>query len=532
LKRLFSKKFISVFLVLMALIVTTFVLPCLPAQAAIGDPDCWGVIIGISNYQNISDTWYGADNAEAIYDEISPAWGTNNVQLLTNSEAKKSDILDAIAWLATKATSDDTVLFDFNGHGGSGPYLCTYDSLPYSWSNDISAAELALAFRAVHAGKIIIILDNCFAGNFKDELSANGRVILMGTSPGEIGWEYRSLHHFVYTYYVLQAFDLFSKINSTATAADVDTNNDYVLSAEEISNYADDLTTDFELDDYNPMPQHPTLYDGYAGDLAVLVKFMFKTNTYLPSGTDILTLDGVGYGQTVGPLIWAPGSTHTLSVVDIVAKGTDTRYVFTGWSDGDTETTKTVNYGLFTANYDKEFLLVIESVYANVTGAGWYKSGTTAAYSVIPLIETTDTKHIFTGWSGAATDTSVSGTLEMKTPLTLTANWRNEYLLTINSEYGEPTGAGWYKEGESAAIAVEPVQGIIVRQIFDGWTGSLTDTAATANVNMDAPKVITATWHTDFLQLYILIAVVVVLIAGAIVTVVLVRRHRAKANIV
>jgi hypothetical protein len=266
--------------------------------------------------------------------------------------------------------------------------------------------------------------------------------------------------------------------------------------------------------------------------LAVLLKFMFKVNTILPTGTNVLTLDGVNYGQSVGPLIWAPGSTHSLSVLDIITKGADTRYVFTGWNDGDTAVSRIITKGSFIANYDKEYLLAITSTYANVTGAGWYVAGSTATYSVTPLIETADTKHIFTGWSGAATDTLTSGALEMKTPLTLTANWRNEYLMTINSEYGEPTGAGWYKEGESAAIAIEPVQGMIVRQIFDGWTGSFTDTAATASVNMDAPKVLTATWHTDYLQLYILIGVVVILIAGAIVTVVIVRGRRAKANMV
>jgi hypothetical protein len=260
LKKLFSRKLISFFLVLMALIVTAFVLPCLPAQAATGDPDCWGVIVGISNYQSINDTWYGKDNAEAIYDELSPVWGENSLQLLTESNAKKADILDAIAWLVLHATSDDTVLFDFNGHGASGPYLCCYNSSPYSYSNDISAAELATAFRAVKANRIIIILDDCYAGDFKTELSGAGRVILMGTSPGETGWEYRPIKHYVYTYFILQAFDLFSKANSTSSAADVDVNNDYVLSAEEISDYADDRTTDFEIDNDFPDTPHPEIW--------------------------------------------------------------------------------------------------------------------------------------------------------------------------------------------------------------------------------------------------------------------------------
>ncbi len=445
-KRLWSKKVVSFFMVLIALIVTTFVLPCLPVQAATSVAENWGVFVGISSYQYIKDTWYGADNAQALYNEISPVWGTSHIRLLTNSKAKKASILDAIAWLAQQADSNDTVLFDFNGHGSPGPYLCAYDSMPFSYENDISDNELANALESIKANKIVVILDNCYAGDFKYDLAGNGRVILMGTSPGELGWEYKPFGHFVYTYYLLQAFDLFSNTSSTSPTADIDINNDYVLSAEEISIFAEPKTSQYEIDNQScgfTSIQHPTLDDGYSGDLALLVKFMFKTNIYVPYDANVLTLDGSEYKSPAGPLIWAPGSTHTLSVMDMITKGADTRYVFTGWGDGDTSTSREVYKGSYTANYNKEYLLSIASAYGDVTGPGWYVDGTTAAFSVTPLIELADTKHIFTGWSGDYTGTGASGTLVMSAPQTLTANWRNEYLLTVSSEYNTPTGAGW-----------------------------------------------------------------------------------------
>ena len=113
----------------------------------------------------------------------------------------------------------------------------------------------------------------------------------------------------------------------------------------------------------------------------------------------------------------------------------------------------------------------------------------------------------------------------MNAPKSITANWRTQYLLTINSDYGAPAGAGWYGEGTTATISVEPVQGSVIRHIFDGWSGDLTSSTASASVTMNAPKVITANWHTDYMQLYIIIIVAAVVIAIVVVVVLLARRQ-------
>jgi len=177
-----------------------------------------------------------------------------------------------------------------------------------------------------------------------------------------------------------------------------------------------------------------------------------------------------------------------------------------------------------TAQWRHEYLLTLNSVYGTLTGADWYEEGTTASFSVTDYIETADTKHYFTDWSGDYTGTAPSASLEMDEPKTLTSNWRHEYLLTIDSEYGEPTGAGWYQEGETASLSVESVQGGIVRQIFDGWSGDLDDTDADSSIVMNSPKNVTANWHTDSMYLYIIIGGIVVVVA-VVVTVLLVRRR-------
>ena len=101
--------------------------------------------------------------------------------------------------------------------------------------------------------------------------------------------------------------------------------------------------------------------------------------------------------------------------------------------------------------------------------------------------------------------------------------------MTISSEYGKPTGAGWYPEGETASLSVEPVQGALIRQVFDGWSGDLTDDDADSSIVMNSPKDVTANWRTDSMYLYILIGGIVVL-AGAVVTTIYLLRRRAYAT--
>jgi len=596
-KKLVSGVSITIFIALIMLLVTNFALPSMPAQAAESGPKCWGVIIGVSDYYYgyYIDTYikYADNDAQGLYDILSPAWGISHIRLLKNSQATKRNIMDAIDWLADNAGADDTVLFSFSGLGDLGGVICPYD-LNYLTANGISATELSQAISPIKARKIVVILQSWGSGAFQNDLSSNGRVILMSSRINEVTWMSNELRHSVFDYYILQALDRFDL---------VDANDDYELSAEEIFDYASLMTSVYEMEEEYTYIQHPLIDDRYSGELPLLSKFTFVTDISLPAGTTILTLDGINYTSPSTSLLWVPGVSHTMTVPQVVNVGNGIRYRFTGWNDGDTSTTKTVSKGSFTANYQKEhqltiisavngtqgagwykdgtttsfsatqnitlpdakhyftgwsgdftgtsssgslvinapktvtanwrneYLLSLTSAYGNPVGAGWYKEGDTATFSVASYMETSDTKHYFTGWSGDYSGTSSSASLIMNGPNKVTANWRHEYLLTINSDYGQPTGAGWYKEGEKANISVEPTQGFIIRHNFTGWSGDLNDTQSSSGINMNSPKVIQANWQTDYIQLYALSGIVIVLAVALISIVILIQRGKRGGNI-
>jgi hypothetical protein len=582
-RRILSRISVTIVLALVLFIVATLTLPVVPARAA-SDPECWAVIVGVSDYEYINDLSYCDDDAWEISQELSPVWGDDHVRVLTNSQATKANILSAIDWMADNADDNDTVFFSFTGHGSDylNGFFCPYDTLPSSIDNSISSSQLASAFWSVKAAKTVIMLDICHAGKFQDSLSSNGRVIMMASRSDEYAWENPGLGNSVFGYFVIKAMQDFDE---------ADTNGDYELSAEEIAQYAAPLTAQFEI------TQHPVMDDQYAGELALLAKFVFGLNMTLPPGTTLLTLDGETFTWVPGPVLWVPDVEHTIAVPELVNTGNGTRYVFTGWSDGDSSATRVITKGAYTADYDEEhrldvisaygetqgsgwyqdgtkadftvtdyielpdtrhyfigwsgdytgdtpsssvlidrprtitanwrdeYLLTLNSDYGKVSGAGWYVEGDTAGFSVTDYVETPDTRHYFTGWSGDYTGSSTSASLLMSEPKVVNANWRNEYLLTLNSKYGQPTGGGWYREGETASVAVAPVQGFIVRRIFTGWSGDLTDNSTESALTMDSPKVITANWRTDFVQLYILIGGVVIL-AGVVTAVIIVRRRQ------
>ena len=589
--KLFSRVSITIFLSLFLVMGMMSIQPLKPVQAA-SAPECWGVFVGIEDYQNLTDNNYGINDAQEFRDKLSPTWGSNNMMLLTNSQATKAGILNSIDWLASRAGASDTVLFYCSVHTRTDGSFCPYDALSMSGSNDISPEEFANAFDAIVTNNIIVIFECPGAVAIQNSISGYGRVIIMSSRTSGASYYSNTYQHGLFTHFLLQSFDQFDA---------VDTNNDFDISTEEIFEYTESAFAQYQTENSYSPRQYPQMNDGSSDELPMLSRFVFNINTTLPSGTTLLTLDGQSHTTIPEPMIWVPGGSHTISVHETVNQGSDIRYVFKSWSDGNKSTTRVVSKGSYTPIYDKEYLLSITSPYGEVQGSGWYKEGdvagfsvtdyiesadtrhyfnnwsgdysgsspsaslsmngpktvtaqwrheylltlssaygtltgagwyaeeTSVSFSVTDYIESTDTKHYFTNWSGDYTGTLPTASLEMNEPKTLMANWRHEYLLTISSEYSEPTGADWYREGETASLSVEPVQGALIRQVFDGWSGDLTDDDADSSIVMNSPKDVTANWRTDSMYLYLLIGGIVVL-AGAVITTIYLLRRRAYAT--
>ncbi|MBB2144310.1 tetratricopeptide repeat protein [Pedobacter sp. LMG 31464] len=140
----------------------------------------WAVIVGISEYQNISKLSYAHKDAEAFYKYLrTPQVNvpSENIKMLLNKEALSSEIYGTLEWLTESVKENDKVIFYFSGHGDvekktvhQNGFLLAYDSptAAYMTKGTISIKFLQdylETYVAVNKAKeVLLIVDACKSG--------------------------------------------------------------------------------------------------------------------------------------------------------------------------------------------------------------------------------------------------------------------------------------------------------------------------------------------------------------------------------
>lgn len=109
--------------------------------------DTYGLIIGISDYQNFPDLHYADKDARAFADFLRSPAGNNtpekNIRILTNDSAKIGFISNGLSWLKRQAKEGDRVFIYFSGHGDAinedEAYLLANDAPPSGDDNNYLA---------------------------------------------------------------------------------------------------------------------------------------------------------------------------------------------------------------------------------------------------------------------------------------------------------------------------------------------------------------------------------------------------------
>ncbi len=140
--------------------------------------DRWAVLVGISQYKH--QPWslnYADRDAEELCQFLRSENGgefkEENIYLLTNQKATKSNIEDALYSFLQKPDKDDLVIIFFACHGAPDPnrpgniYLLPYDTDP----NKIAARGIPMSRidevlkTTLISNKVIIFADTCHSGN-------------------------------------------------------------------------------------------------------------------------------------------------------------------------------------------------------------------------------------------------------------------------------------------------------------------------------------------------------------------------------
>ncbi len=138
------------------------------------------------------------------------------------------------------------------------------------------------------------------------------------------------------------------------------------------------------------------------------------------------------------------------------------------------------------------------------TGQIVIRVNSTGMYSLSansPVEISSGTRVVFVQWGDGMT--SSSRVINVDSDVTLSVTTKTQYLLTIQSEYGNPSGSGWSDAGSSAQISVQsPVdQGNGTRRVLSAWTvGSKPYlTSANGTISMSEPILLQGVWQKQYL---------------------------------
>lgn len=218
--------------------------------------DVWVLVIGISDYETVSDLRYGREDAIAVARwALSAGVPADHLRLLLDRQedavevaglpADVADLLhvrEALGWLRRETGEGDLVIVSFSGHGAQaedddGDEEDGWDEL-FVLRDTIAGAEAETALRddelaafvaRIPSQRIVLLLDTCFSGGAEaggrtvsgqresdsdglfatdtgrwDDLASSSTIILAAAAEGQIARESDALQHGVFTHFLLE----------------------------------------------------------------------------------------------------------------------------------------------------------------------------------------------------------------------------------------------------------------------------------------------------------------------------------------
>ena len=200
--------------------------------------DKWAVVVGISQFSdpNVPKLQFSAKDARDFADYLTdPARGRfqkDHVKVLTNEEATKMNIMDAIgdSFLPHAALPGDLVVIYLSTHGSpTGAdmfgvnYIIPYDAnVSKLFSTGIEMRQLLQMIKErVHTNRILLVMDTCYSGaganpgghkgltrtniDAKEIAQGTGSLVISSSMPTERAWESEKLKNSFFTRYLIDA---------------------------------------------------------------------------------------------------------------------------------------------------------------------------------------------------------------------------------------------------------------------------------------------------------------------------------------
>jgi len=241
--------------------------------------DSWAVIIGIDKYQNLSNLDYAVEDAVAVKDMLINKFDypEENVKLLINEDANKSNIVKIISDVSLKAGENDRILVFYAGHGETMPlpdggemgYLVPIDGN----QNNLLASAIPMddlkRFSNVSKAKhMLFLVDACYGGlaavgsrglepsktpNYIEKITnIKSRQIITAGGKDEKVFEKSEWGHSAYTKNLLSALE----------DGYADSNGDGYITADELGDYLSEKVSIDSENQQTPQSRRLTSHEG------------------------------------------------------------------------------------------------------------------------------------------------------------------------------------------------------------------------------------------------------------------------------
>lgn len=171
-------------------------------------------------------------------------------------------------------------------------------------------------------------------------------------------------------------------------------------------------------------------------------------------------------------------------------------------SDGSVKILPPLISVTFELNVLENLEFFVDGVKKNFPFDTTWSAGTSHTISTsTPQFLTENIRYIFQQWSDGK---ELSHEISPQNDTTFILYMQKEYLLTVNSAYGDALGGGWYAEDSSATFSADSLVhfGDSTRFVFNGWEGvgpgAYTGMERTNTITIMGPVIETAKWQTQY----------------------------------
>ena len=172
------------------------------------------------------------------------------------------------------------------------------------------------------------------------------------------------------------------------------------------------------------------------------------------------------------------------------------------------------------ADWIKQYYVTVNSsLGGNVTSfSDWVDEKT-----LIILEAKGEENYQFMGWSGIG-DASYTGSknnysLIITSPVNETAHWKKIFRVAIESEF-PVEGLGQYLDGESVELLATESEGLLIRKIFQKWSGDIDSTSNPFIFTITRDMEIAANYTVNYTYFVVVILVLLITIGIAVYLVV------------